>query len=98
MRTLALRSAPLARQAAAAIFAGGMAILCPFPIHGQEPVAKPSQAVSQPGTYWSDDKILSTVNAVAMGPKLKPKSWPNGAPGPEGPKNSVSRTRKRGAV
>jgi len=45
----------------------------------QQPPPKPSQAVSQPGTYWSDEKLLDTVNAVAMGPKLKPKSWPNGA-------------------
>lgn len=40
---------------------------------------KRPQSVTQPGTYWSDEKILSTVNAVAMGPKLLPKGWPNGA-------------------
>lgn len=45
----------------------------------QQPAAKPSQAQSQPGTYWDDGKIFATVNAVAMGPKLKPTSWPNGA-------------------
>lgn len=39
----------------------------------------PKQAVSQPGTFWDDQKLLDTVHAVAMGPKLKPKSWPNGA-------------------
>jgi peptidoglycan-N-acetylglucosamine deacetylase len=39
----------------------------------------PKQAVSQPGTFWDDQKLLDTVHAVAMGQKLKPKSWPNGA-------------------
>lgn len=43
------------------------------------PPAKPSQAVSQPGTYWSNQKILETVNHVGMGAKLKSGSWPNGA-------------------
>jgi len=38
-----------------------------------------AQAVSQPGTLWSDQKIQDTVQAVAMGPKLWPKSWPHGA-------------------
>ncbi len=37
------------------------------------------QAASQPGTYWSDQKLLDTVNAVAMGPVLLPKAWPNHA-------------------
>ena len=46
---------------------------------GQQSTAHPNQATSQPGTYWSDQKILDTVNAVAMGSKLKPKSWPNAA-------------------
>ena len=41
--------------------------------------AHQSQAESQPGTFWSDEKLLDTVNAVAMGPKLRAKSWPNGA-------------------
>src|SRR5579863_266601 len=45
------------------------------PLCGQE---KQPQSVTQPGTYWSDEKILATVNAVAMGPKLLPKRWPNG--------------------
>src|SRR5579863_7578117 len=47
--------------------------------HAQQTQAKPSQAQSQPGTFWDDEKIFDTVNAVAMGPKLKPRSWPNGA-------------------
>jgi len=38
-----------------------------------------SQKASQPGTFWSDDKIMATVNAVAMGPRLPAKSWPNHA-------------------
>lgn len=38
-----------------------------------------SQTGSQPGTLWSDEKLLSTVNAVSMGPALLPKTWPNGA-------------------
>jgi peptidoglycan/xylan/chitin deacetylase (PgdA/CDA1 family) len=37
------------------------------------------QAASQPGTTWSDEKLLSTVHAVSMGPTLLPKRWPNGA-------------------
>jgi peptidoglycan/xylan/chitin deacetylase (PgdA/CDA1 family) len=49
------------------------------PFYAQQAPAHPSQAVSQPGTYWTDEKILSTVNAVAMGPSLQPKTWPNGA-------------------
>ncbi len=51
-------------------------LLVAMPAPGQE---KQSQAATQPGTYWSDEKLLDTVNAVAMGPKLLPKSWPNGA-------------------
>jgi peptidoglycan/xylan/chitin deacetylase (PgdA/CDA1 family) len=39
----------------------------------------PSQAVTQPGTLWSDQKILDTVNAVSMGPRLAPHTWPNHA-------------------
>jgi peptidoglycan/xylan/chitin deacetylase (PgdA/CDA1 family) len=53
--------------------------LSAIPMHAQQTPAHPSQATSQPGTYWSDQRILETVNAVAMGPKLLPKSWPNGA-------------------
>jgi peptidoglycan/xylan/chitin deacetylase (PgdA/CDA1 family) len=45
----------------------------------QQGAPRPSQAKSQPGTYWSDEKIEDTVNAVSMGEKLLPKSWPNGA-------------------
>ena len=37
------------------------------------------QAVTQPGTLWSDQKILDTVHAVSMGPKMLPQSWPNHA-------------------
>ncbi len=48
-------------------------------LSAQQTPAHPSQAVSQPGTYWSDQKLLETVNAVSMGPKLQPKSWPSGA-------------------
>jgi peptidoglycan-N-acetylglucosamine deacetylase len=67
------------RTARVAAFFGIAALLCLLHLHAQQPPAHPSQAVSQPGTYWTDEKILSTVNAVAMGPTLKPKSWPNGA-------------------
>jgi peptidoglycan/xylan/chitin deacetylase (PgdA/CDA1 family) len=55
------------------------ALLAHFGAWAQQPAPRPSQLVSQPGTFWSDPKILATVNAVAMGPTLKPKSWPNGA-------------------
>ena len=53
--------------------------LCASCLTAQQNPSRPSQATSQPGTYWSDQKILDTVNAVAMGPKLLPESWPNGA-------------------
>ena len=43
--------------------------------HGQ----KQSQVESQPGTFWSDQKLLDTINAVSMGEKLQPKAWPKGA-------------------
>jgi peptidoglycan/xylan/chitin deacetylase (PgdA/CDA1 family) len=52
----------------------GILVIVPSP--GQE---KQPQTVTQPGTSWSDEKILETVNAVAMGPRLMPKRWPNGA-------------------
>jgi peptidoglycan/xylan/chitin deacetylase (PgdA/CDA1 family) len=55
------------------------ALLCSSSMVAQQPPAHPAQAASQPGTFWSDQKLLDTVNAVAMGPKLLPKSWPNGA-------------------
>jgi peptidoglycan/xylan/chitin deacetylase (PgdA/CDA1 family) len=48
-------------------------------LHAQQTTGHPTQEASQPGTYWSDQKIQDTVNAVAMGPTLLPKSWPNGA-------------------
>src|SRR5580692_3356810 len=54
-------------------------LLCTTCLPAQQSPARPSQATSQPGTYWSDQKILDTVNALAMGPKLLPASWPNGA-------------------
>jgi peptidoglycan-N-acetylglucosamine deacetylase len=54
-------------------------LFCASCLPAQQSPVRPSQATSQPGTYWSDQKILDTVNAVAMGPKLLPKSWPNGA-------------------
>ena len=53
--------------------------LCASCLTAQQSPARPSQATSQPGTFWSDQKILDTVNAVAMGPKLLPETWPNGA-------------------
>jgi peptidoglycan/xylan/chitin deacetylase (PgdA/CDA1 family) len=50
-------------------------------IHSQAQHRRPdeSQATTQPGTLWSDEKILDTVNAVSMGPTLLPKVWPNHA-------------------
>jgi peptidoglycan/xylan/chitin deacetylase (PgdA/CDA1 family) len=63
----------------------GMCFFCGAALHGtlnaqaQAGSPRPSQAASQPGTYWSDQKFLDTVNAVAVGPMLKPKSWPDGA-------------------
>ena len=50
-------------------------------IHGPAQSLHPgeSQATTQPGTLWSDEKILDTVNAVSMGPTLLPKVWPNHA-------------------
>src|SRR5215469_5827492 len=45
----------------------------------QQRRARQPQEVTQPGTLWSDEKILDTVNAVSMGPKLLPRSWPNHA-------------------
>jgi peptidoglycan-N-acetylglucosamine deacetylase len=62
-----------------AAFVGFVTLAANLAVGAQQPPAKPAQVVSQPGTHWTDEKILSTVNAVAMGPKLKPKTWPNGA-------------------
>src|ERR1700735_2790542 len=45
------------------IFAAGSGL------SAQQTPAHPSQATSQPGTYWSDQKLLDTVNTVAMGPR-----------------------------
>src|SRR5580698_1136954 len=50
-----------------------------LPISAQRNRAREPQAISQPGTLWSDEKLLETVNAVSMGPKLLPKVWPNHA-------------------
>ena len=43
---------------------GATALLLPLHSPAQQAPAHPSQAASQPGTYWSDQKILDTVNAV----------------------------------
>jgi peptidoglycan-N-acetylglucosamine deacetylase len=51
-------------------------VLVSVPSRGQE---KQPQAVTQPGTTWSDEKILDTVHAVSMGPRLKAGQWPSGA-------------------
>jgi len=51
------------------------ALLCSLPLGAQQ---KP-QSVTQPGTYWSDQKILETVGAVSMGEPLLPKAWPKNA-------------------
>ena len=51
-------------------------VLVTVPSRGQE---RQPQAVTQPGTTWSDEKILDTVHAVSMGPRLKAGQWPSGA-------------------
>src|ERR1700722_19949 len=55
-------------------------VLAPCFALAQEP-GRPHQpqSVTEPGTLWSDQKLLNTVNAVSMGPKMAPKSWPNHA-------------------
>jgi peptidoglycan-N-acetylglucosamine deacetylase len=58
---------------------GVVALAASLHAGAQQSGGKQPQAQSQPGTYWTDDKLLATVNAVAMGPKLKPASWPHGA-------------------
>jgi peptidoglycan-N-acetylglucosamine deacetylase len=55
------------------------ALLLLFPLLLAAQEARQPQAVTQPGTLWSDQQILSVVNAVSMGPKLLPQAWPNGA-------------------
>lgn len=50
-----------------------------LPCPGQRRRTAEPQATTQPGTLWSDEKLLETVNAVSMGPKLLPKAWPNHA-------------------
>ena len=45
----------------------------------ESPRARQPQAETQPGTLWSNQKILDTVNTVSMGPSLAPHSWPNHA-------------------
>jgi len=52
-------------------------LLCAVSLHAQQ--NRQPQAVTQPGTLWSDQKIFDTVNAVAMGPRLAPHSWPDHA-------------------
>lgn len=52
-------------------------VLCAVSLSAQEP--HQPQAVTQPGTLWSDQKILDTVNAVAMGHRLAAHSWPHHA-------------------
>ena len=54
-------------------------LLCTPHLPAQRLQKPQSQQASQPGTTWSDDKIMEVVNAVSMGPKLLPKSWPNHA-------------------
>src|ERR1700761_7887769 len=54
-------------------------LLCPPQLPSQRLQKSHSQQESQPGTTWSDEKILEVVNAVSMGPELLPKSWPNHA-------------------
>jgi peptidoglycan/xylan/chitin deacetylase (PgdA/CDA1 family) len=60
------------------VFALSLSV-APLTLPAQQPATHPSQAASQPGTYWSDQKIIDTVNAVSMGPRLFPKAWPNRA-------------------
>lgn len=52
-------------------------LFLPLLLAAQEP--RQPQAVTQPGTLWSDQQLLSVVNAVSMGPKLLPRSWPHHA-------------------
>jgi len=56
-------------------------LLCLIPVitSAQQRRTQQSQMTSQPGTLWSDERILETVAAVSMGPKLLPPSWPNNA-------------------
>jgi peptidoglycan/xylan/chitin deacetylase (PgdA/CDA1 family) len=52
-------------------------LLLPSLLQAQQP--RQPQSVTEPGTLWPDQKILDTVNAVSMGPKLEPRSWPDHA-------------------
>jgi peptidoglycan/xylan/chitin deacetylase (PgdA/CDA1 family) len=56
-------------------------LLCLISVVGspQQRRSRQPQEASQPGTLWSDEKILDTVQAVSMGPTLLPRSWPNHA-------------------
>jgi len=57
--------------------ASALVVLFPLLVAAQE--SRQPQSVTQPGTLWSDEKILATVHAVSMGPKLLPSSWPHQA-------------------
>jgi peptidoglycan-N-acetylglucosamine deacetylase len=72
MRTMAIRRS-------AALFLSLTYLFCTIRGSAQSRSAGESQATTQPGTLWSDEKILETVHAVSMGPKLLPKAWPNHA-------------------
>jgi peptidoglycan/xylan/chitin deacetylase (PgdA/CDA1 family) len=57
-----------------------VSFVCAFALSNLNAYAqKQTQAESQPGTFWSDQKLLETINAVSMGEKLQPKAWPEGA-------------------
>jgi len=66
------------RPLSIAAFVSAIALVSATRLPAQQPTRN-SQAATQPGTYWSDEKLLETVNAVAMGPRLLPKAWPEGA-------------------
>ncbi len=55
------------------------ALLSAAPASAQRRREGATQATTQPGTLWDDQKLIDTVNAVAMGPSLLPKAWPNHA-------------------
>jgi peptidoglycan/xylan/chitin deacetylase (PgdA/CDA1 family) len=59
--------------------AASLLCLISFISYAQQRRARQPQEATQPGTLWSDEKILETVGAVSMGPKLLPRSWPNHA-------------------
>jgi peptidoglycan/xylan/chitin deacetylase (PgdA/CDA1 family) len=61
-------------QKPARFFALAVLLFSPFAAAQQKP-----QSVAQPGTFWSDEKILDAAGAVSMGRRLLPKTWPKGA-------------------